>query len=232
MTARSRHPWTDEDHATVARLYPDANTERLAAHLGRSPRSIYQQAEAMGLKKSPEYFSGGGGSRWLPGDPRSLLVGGATRFAKGHKSWNKGMKGLDIGGKATRFRKGNKPQTTLPVGDYRLNPDGHLQRKIGEASGNNSKRWRCVAELVWVEANGPLPAGCIVVFKPGQFTAVLEQITLDRVECVTRAENLRRNSAHRHGPEMSKLYQLKGAITRQVNRINKEAQEAKEQHAP
>jgi len=28
---------------------------------------------------------------------------------KGHKPWNKGMKGIDIGGKATRFKKRQPP---------------------------------------------------------------------------------------------------------------------------
>ena len=231
MTTRSRYPWTDEERATVARLYPDANTERLAAHLGRSPRSVYQQAEAMGLKKSPEYFAGGGGSRWRTEDPRALLSCVATRFTPGHTAWNKGMKGLDLGGKATRFCKGNKPQATRPVGSYRLNNDGHLQRKIGEASGNNSQRWRGVAELVWTAANGPLPPGHIVVFRPGQFTNVLEQITLERVECISRAENARRNHPRNQHPEYGRLVQLKGAITRQVNRITREHRQQQEQSA-
>ena len=63
-------------------------------------------------------------------------------------------------------------------------------------------------------------------FKPGMKTNVLEQITLDRVECISMAENARRNHPRNKHPELAKLVQLKGAITRQVNRINREAQEA------
>lgn len=48
------------------------------------------------------------------------------------------------------------------------------------------------------------------------------EITIDRLECITRAENLRRNGVWRD-PELGKLYQLKGAIARQVNRIRKES---------
>ena len=75
-----------------------------------------------------------------------------------------------------------------------------------------------------------LPAGHIVRFKPGMFTNVLEKITLDRVECISRAENVRRNSIHTTCPELAGLYQLKGAITRQVKRINKEQKDANAAH--
>lgn len=65
-----------------------------------------------------------------------------------------------------------------------------------------------------------------MVFKPGMKTAVLEEITLDRVECISLAENARRNHPRNKHPEYARLVQLRGAITRQVNRINREAQEA------
>lgn len=116
------------------------------------------------------------------------------------------------------------------MSSYRINADGHLQRKVSEASGNNSKRWRGVAELVWVEANGPVPPKHIVIFKRGQHTAVLEEITLDRVECISMAENARRNHPRNKSPELAKLVQLKGAITRQVNRITRTAQEQTHEH--
>ncbi|MFD1839535.1 hypothetical protein [Paracidovorax cattleyae] len=70
-----------------------------------------------------------------------------------------------------------------------------------------------------------MPDGHICVFKPGQRTTVLEEITADRVECISRAENARRNHPRNKSPELAKLVQLKGAITRQVNRIAREAKE-------
>ncbi|KYZ79032.1 hypothetical protein PTBPS01_03975 [Burkholderia pseudomallei] len=57
------------------------------------------------------------------------------------------------------------------------------------------------------------------------FTNKLEEITLDRVECISMAENARRNHPRSKSPELAKLVQLKGAITRQVNRIAREAKE-------
>ena len=121
-------------------------------------------------------------------------------------------------------KKGRKPQEASnyqPIGTLRVcAKDGYLQRKVSDdTSINPAQRWEFVHRSVWVAANGPIPPGHIVVFKRGMVTAVLEDITTERLECITRAENMRRNSYHTRHPEMVKLYQLKGAINRQTNRI-------------
>ena len=72
----------------------------------------------------------------------------------------------------------------------------------------------------------PVPPGHIVVFKPGMKTLVEAEITLDKVDCISRAENARRNDASNKSPELKALYQLKGAITRQLKRIVKEERPA------
>lgn len=209
--------WTPEDDAYMRKHYADSTPEALEQHLQRSRPSIYQRATVLGLHKSPEYFRTAAAGRFVKNGRHH-----GHRFAPGFVPWNKGKKGwVAKGTEATRFKPGNKPAQTMPVGSYRINQDGHLQRKIGEEPGGNHKRWRNVAELVWIAANGPLPPGHIVVFRPGMKTAVLEEITLDKVECISRAENARRNHA-RTDPDLIKLYQLKGAITRQVNRIIRE----------
>ena len=86
-----------------------------------------------------------------------------------------------------------------------------------------------VVDLVWMAAHGPVPAGHLVVFRPGCRTTVLADITLDKVECISMAEHARRNHPRSRSPELAKLVQLKGAITRQVNLI---AQQHNQQHAP
>lgn len=218
----ARTPWTTAEVRCLQRLYASTPTADLAERLGRPIGKVYQKAAALGLKKSAAYLASDKSKRIQRGRQHPAMV--ASQFQPGLVPWNKGMKGLQIGGQATRFAKGTKPHNTLPVGSYRINKDGHLQQKIGEAKGSNSKRWRGVAELVWVAVNGPLPARHMVVFKPGKFTRVLEEITLDRVECISMAENARRNHPRNKSPELARLVQLKGAITRQVNRISREAQ--------
>jgi hypothetical protein len=157
----------------------------------------------------------------------------ATQFKPGQESWNKGVKGVvgvQEACRATQFKAGQTPHNTRPIGSYRLNKEGHLQQKISDAKGSNSKRWRGVAELIWCAANGPLPDKHMVVFKPGMFTNKLEEITLDRVECISLRENALRNYARRYPIEIRRLHQLKGAITRQVNRIKKESSHEQSTH--
>ena len=209
-----RQYWTDDQVATLTRLYPDSPTVQIAAQLGTTVSRVYAKADRMGLKKSADYLTSKAACRLRRGDN----VGEQHRFKNGCTPWNKGMKGLDIGGKETRFKNGQKPHNERPIGSYRMSRDGNLQRKISNDKGSNSKRWRSVHELVWIEANGPVPPKHLVVFKPGMHTTTLEEITLDKVECISLADNMRRNTCHQYGPEIAKLIQLRGAVTRQINK--------------
>lgn len=125
---------------------------------------------------------------------------------------------------ATQFRPGQDPPNTLPIGSYRFDKDGTLQRKINNDKGNNSKRWRGVHELVWIAEHGPVPPKHIVIFKPGRRTAVLEEIILDAVECISLAENMKRNTRHNLPKELSDLIGLRAQITRQINKRIKNEQ--------
>lgn len=199
----------------VVRIYPHVPTQMIAKIVGRTDRSVYQLALKHGLKKSAEYMR-----TFQPGRLDGVR-GGATRFKKGLTPWNKGMQGLQIGGEKTQFKPGAMPHNTKPIGSHRITKDGTLQCKISNDRGNNSVRWRGVHELVWAEANGPVPAGHIVVFRPGMRSAIAEEITLDRLECISFAENMRRNTIHRLPKELAELVQLRGALNRQINKRSK-----------
>jgi hypothetical protein len=220
----TRLRWTPAEVDLLAAMYPHCHTTDVAAWLDRPVPRVYAAAQARDIRKSVEFLASVTAGRIQRGKKHPKMM--ATQFQPGLVPWNKGTHYVAGGRSAqTRFKPGTKPHTTMPLGSYRINPDGHLQRKVSEARGSNSKRWRNVAELVWVEANGPLPAKHLVVFKPGQRTAKLEEITLDRVECISMAENARRNHPRNRSPELARLVQLKGAITRQVNRITREAEQ-------
>lgn len=215
-----RRPWSAAEVQLLRLNYADSRTDDLARALNRPCYSIANKAYSLGLHKSREFLESKDSGR-LDGSRDNGM-----RFTKGLTPWNKGIKGVvgvQEACRATQFKRGESPHNTQPIGSYRVNKDGHLQQKISNAPGSNSKRWRTVAELVWCAANGPLPEKHIVVFKPGMFTRTLEEITLDRVECISLAENARRNHPRNKSPELAKLVQLKGAITRQVNRIAREA---------
>lgn len=209
-----RAKWTLEQLHVLRALYPHQKTEDVAAAVGKTVSQAYQKAAALGLKKSPEYLASPAACRLRRGDN----VGAAFRFKPGQVVWNRGMKGLQYeASKPTQFKPGQMPHNTKEIGNFRITKDGTLQRKIGNGKGSNSKRWRGVHELVWVEVNGPLPPKHIVVFKQGMRSNKLEEITIDRVECISLAENMRRNTVHNLPKELAVLVQLTGALNRKIN---------------
>lgn len=223
MTRKNRpqYPWTQADEATMLALYPHTRTTDLAAQLGAPLDLVYRKAQSMGLKKSKEFQATDKSGRILVGGK----LGKASQFAPGQKPWNAGLKGYHPGGRSvdTQFKPGElvgqAAHNWVPVGTYRIAAkDNYLQRKTSDA-GLGHKDWTSVHRLVWEAAHGPVPDGHVVVFLPGRKTTVLELITLDAVECITRTDLMRRNTIWAKGRALGGLYQLKGAINRQVNRL-------------
>ena len=213
------HRWTDDQVAHLRQHYADTLTADLAITLGVRASRILAKANALGLRKSTALISETARQRTLSPGHGSL----GSRIQPGAVPWNKGVKGERVS-PATELKPGNRPATWVPVGSYRVNADGYLDRKVTDDGGPN-QRWQPVHRLLWIEAHGPIPAGHIVVFKPGRRTADLAQITLDAIELVTRAENMLRNSYHtNYPPELRSLVQLRGALLRQINRKAKEAE--------
>lgn len=213
-------------------LYPDFKADDVAQAVGKPTGAVHQKARALEIGKSDEFKASflSGRIQAAHADPRMV----ATRFRPGQAAWNKGVKGatgLHENCRPTQFKPGQKPHTWVPVGSYRVNYSKglpRLEKKMSETPGPNHLRWIPVAKLVWEQHHGPVPDGHIVIFKdPKLATTVLEEITVDKLLCISRAENARRNHPNSRNPELAKLVQLKGAITRQVNRIAREAQEIK-----
>ncbi len=222
----SRKPWSDEDKALLANLYPDRTAADIAQLLGRPVSQIYCTAARLGVKKSAEFFAGPASGR------TDGTRGKSSRFVKGHTSWNKGVPGIcgtHPNSRRTQFKKGEMhgaaQHNYVPIGSHRISKDGYLERKINDDHPVPARRWVGVHRLVWEEARGPIPAGHVVCFLPGRRSAELEAITIDALELVSRAELARRNHPRSRSPELAALVQLKGAITRQVNRIAREAKE-------
>ncbi|OGB26225.1 MAG: hypothetical protein A3I66_00815 [Burkholderiales bacterium RIFCSPLOWO2_02_FULL_57_36] len=221
---KPRRKWTPLEEALLVDLYPDVPCFDIAALLERSYSSVYQAADRLNLAKSEAFWASERSGRIQRG--KQLPAMKASQFKPGGEPWNKGAH-YTAGGRSaeTRFKKGFRPHTWQPIGTYRISGDGALERKVTDLPGANHVRWHPVSRLVWVAANGPVPDGFMVVFKPGCKTKVLAEITPDKLECITRAENARRNHPNSSNPELGKLIQLKGAITRQVNRISREHKE-------
>lgn len=210
----SRHVWTPGEEAALAEIYPHIPTEWIAEVLGLTVQQVYAKANAMGLNKSPAYLDSDFACRLRRDDH----PGQATQFRKGQTPWNKGSH-YTAGGRSaeTRFKPGERRGVAVklykPIGSERISKDGYLERKINDGMPLQ-KRWRAVHILDWEAVNGPLPAGHAIAFKDGN----KNNRALDNLECITRAELMRRNTYHQYPKEIARVVQLRGAITRQINK--------------
>lgn len=223
MRKRQRKRWTPDEIQQLIAQYPHTPTRVLSQQIGRTDRSVYQKALELGLKKTPEYFETHVAGR-LDG-----LRGGKTRFKPGHEPWNKGKPGTTgnhPNSRRTQFKKGvmagAAQHNYVPIGSTRISKDGHLEVKVtDDPSLYPARRWAPVHRLVWEAENGPVPDGRIIVFKPGMRTCVREEITADKLECISRAENMRRNTYHRYPKEIALAIQLRGALNRRIRNVEK-----------
>lgn len=204
--------YTPSELAYLREHYADTSNDMLGKVLNRNARNVAQKARKLGLAKSPHFLEVHGG-----------------RFQQGLHPWNKGVPGStghQDACRATQFKPGRPAELSAnyrPIGSVRIAKGGYLEQKVtDDRSLYPARRWAPVHRLVWEREVGPIPTGCIVVFKPGHFTDDIEQITAARLECITRRENMLRNTVHRYGKEIAQLVQLRGVLNRQINKKQKE----------
>lgn len=210
-----RTHWTPVELEILRTMYPHVRTESLLPMLpGRTIKTIHQKAASSGWKKTRECIAEMSREAMARPDHPAHR----TRFVKGGHSWNAGIS-FTAGGRSaeTRFKKGNRSgranELHKPIGSERISKDGYLERKINEDMPFQ-RRWRAVHLILCEEKNGPLPKGHAIVFRDGDKTNLDD----DNFELVTRADLMRRNSVHNRGPEIARIHQIKGAITRQINK--------------
>ena len=196
-----RKYWTKEEAEELQRLYPTTTGKDLALRFGCNVQQIYNRANKMGLHKDLDF---------LHQYYRENFKGHkATQFKKGMKSWNKGQKGLQIGGVETQFKKGRLPHNTKPIG-FRSYRDGYLVERV-------EKGFEFVHKLIWKQHHGDIPKGMFVVFKDRN----KNNICIENLEIIDRVEHIRRNHIQNLPPELKEVVHIKKSITRKINQIEK-----------
>ncbi|MFH2082043.1 MAG: HNH endonuclease [Pseudomonadota bacterium] len=195
--------WTPEEDAELKRLYAtEASAREIAVAMGRSKASIKNRVNTQGLKK-----------------PNGITNSG--RFLPGQKSWNKGKKGLVMGGRSaeTQFKPGQRPHTWQPVGHERINADGYHERKMTD-TGVTRHDYVPLHLMLWREHHGEVPDGCVVVFRNKD----KDDIRIENLECITRRELMARNTVHNYPPELRQVIRLKAVVSRKINDLTREEQ--------
>lgn len=136
---------------------------------------------------------------------------GQTPHCKGRKQteWmtKEGMANLHD----SQFKKGHMPWNTNNPGDIVVwDKKGGKVLMLYISPTNRIPLQR----HVWQQVHGLIPKGYNIVHKDRN----VFNCNLDNLEMVSNAELLNRNSAHRFGPEIFKIIQLRGALNRQINK--------------
>lgn len=216
MRTPSKRFWTPAAIERLRRIYPDHTGAETARRLGYSLTSVYNKAAELRLGKSARFLASDLSGRIQRGrkDPRMT----ATQFKPGLTPWNKG-KPFQAGGNShlTRFRKGQVSKRwdteIYTVGCLRLNTDGELEIK----TRMGLRAWVRMARYVWWSETGRWPRRDQVVrCRNGD----AHDTRFENLELISRRENMRRNSYHtNYPPQVARLVQLQGAISRQINQL-------------
>ena len=108
----------------------------------------------------------------------SGITGG--QFVKGHKTWNKGTKGLTKANK-TSFKKGNIPHNHRPVGSERITVDGFVEVKIAEPN-----KWDLKSRVIYRKHYGEVPKGHTIIYLDGNKL----NLEISNLKAISRAEEL------------------------------------------
>lgn len=196
-----RKRWTQQEADELERLYPTTMAKDLAERFGCSVRQIYNKTKKIGINKDIEFLYQYYRANYK-GNP-------ATQFKKGMTSWNKGTKGVVIGGVQTQFKKGQKAHNIKPIG-HRSYRDGYTVEKTAQG-------FKFVHIMMWEAINGPVPKGMFVVFKDRNKA----NIALENIELIDRHEHMRRNTMHNLPEELREVLHIKKSITRKINQLEK-----------
>jgi len=170
--------WTMEETELLIEYYPHRSTKEVAFITGKSIAQCYAKAHALQLHKTPEYLASELSGRLQKGN-----VG--TQFPKGHEPWNKGLKGIQIGGTESQFKKGNVPANHKEVGSERIDEDGYTYIKIAEHT-----RWVLKHRHIYEQHHGKLEPHMIVTFRDKN----ISNFEIENLEAITKVENMQRNT--------------------------------------
>ena len=170
-----RTTFTEEEDNYIKKHYLTKTIGEIEKKLGRSSTGIQGRMKYMGLVIPVEVLEKRKSMFWIQ---------------KGDIPMNKGKNQIDYMTPeaiartvATRFKKGNIPHNTNYDGHERISKDGYVEIRV------RLGKYVLKHNVVWERENGKVPKGYCIWFKDGD----RQNIELENLELITRAENLRRN---------------------------------------
>lgn len=155
----------------LRKLYPEFSNRELAKVFDRSVSTIQTWACRLKLSKSDAFWRSNDSGRYMPGNVPA----------------NKGIKGTHFS-PATEFKPGQTPLNVKPVGSITVRNNYKRGTKYCYIKLSEHE-WVMYHVHLWIQANGSVPAGYILVFKDRDSLNVV----LDNIEPITMEENMQRN---------------------------------------
>lgn len=201
---QSKTTFTLEEDAIIKENYLDLPIKALGNLIGRSYTGVNTRLRQLGLVIPQELR-----------DERKKI----GMFRKGSVPPNKGKKmSPEVYEKAkhTFFQKNHIPHNAK--NDWE-------EAKCRDSSGRTYWRIKLPGKRklvykhiwLWEEEYGKVPKGYNIIFKNGDSL----DCRIDNLECISNAELMSKNSLHRFPEDLKKIIQLKGALKRQINKIEK-----------
>lgn len=88
------------------------------------------------------------------------------QFGHGQKMYKPEKGTCSPGSRKTWFQKGHRPHNYRPVGSETVDSNGYVKVKVRDDLPSRYC-WEFKHRLVWEEANGPVPEGCVLRFLDG-----------------------------------------------------------------
>jgi hypothetical protein len=84
-------------------------------------------------------------------------------FKQGRIPWNKGLRGVNFGGKTTQFKPGHRGNKWVPLGTERIGKDGCIEVKVRDEK--SKKNWKSKHAIIWEKHNNQsVPEGHVIIF--------------------------------------------------------------------
>ncbi len=157
------------------------------------------------------------GSQMSRNGIRNKMQGYDTRFKDGHKTWNKDVKGLNLGGEKGWFKKGHTMKC-VPIGSETV-IDGYVKIKIA-----NPDVWVKKHRYIWEKHYGEIPDMHVILFKDNdRMNVTLENLFMAPHTAMTSV--VRRNldtDDENIRPALYKLAELELTIKGKITELNEE----------
>lgn len=176
---KGRTTFTEADDQYVTKHYLDMPIKRIADNIGRSYTGVMGALKRLGLELPEEVRD------------RNSLVG---RFTKGQNPHNAGKTGIRVSVKS-EFKKGHVPTNTRHDGAITIRTERCV--KTGKQTKYKyirlaMSKWEPLHRHMWRKYNGEIPKRHVIAFIDGDTM----NCDITNLECISMAENARRNQNH------------------------------------